>query len=164
VVGSPEETDEHRQETLETLYDIGFSWVFFMIALPTPGSRLYKQCKENGYLINENFISPSLSKCNIRTPAYSPEHIEKQAYMMNLHTNFIHNYNLRTKNYDECIISFSNLIKAHPDHAFAYYGLAKAYEGKGVTELALTNKNKFNDIINNNHYWKEWALYFNLSN
>ena len=162
VVGSPEETDEHRKETLETLYDIGFSWVFFMIALPIPGSPLYKQCKERGYLVNEIFFSPSLTKCNIRTPFYSPEHIEKQAYMMNLHTNFIHNYNLRTGNYDEGVVSFRNVIKAYPGHAFAYYCLAKAYEGKGEHTLAFENKKKFYELIDNSPYWKDWAVYFDL--
>jgi len=162
VVGSPEETDEHRKETLETLYDIGFSWVFFMIALPIPGSPLYKQCKESGYLVNEIFFSPSLTKCNIRTPIYSPEHIEKQAYMMNLHTNFICNYNLRAGNYDEAIVSFRNIINAFPDHAFAHFCLARAYEGKGEHDWALENKNKFYELINNSPYWKDWAVYFDL--
>ncbi len=162
VVGSPEETDEHRKETLETLYDIGFSWVFFMIALPLPGSRLYKQCKENGYLVNETFFSPSLTKCNIQTSLYSPDHIEKQAYIMNLHTNSVHNYNLRMGNYDECIVSFQNVINAHPGHAFAHYCLAKAYEGKGEHNLALENKKKFDGIISNRSYWKDWAVYFDL--
>jgi len=162
VVGSPGETDEHRKETIETLYDIGFNWVFFMIALPVHGSRLYKQCKDNGYLVNDNFFSPSLTKCNIRTPIHTPEHIEKQAYMMNLHINFIHNYNLRTGNYDECILSFTNVVKSYPEHAFAYYCLSKAYEGKGEQKLALENKNKFDELINNNSYWKDWTVYFNL--
>jgi radical SAM superfamily enzyme YgiQ (UPF0313 family) len=162
VVGSPEETDEHRKETLETLYDIGFSWVFFMIALPIPGSPLYTQCKERGYLVNENFFSPSLTKCNIRTPIYSPEHIEWQTYMMNLYTNFIHNYNLRKGNYDECIVSFTNVAKSYPEHAFAYYCLMKVYEKKGEHKLALENKNRFDELINNSRYWKDWALYFDL--
>ena len=162
VVGSPEETDEHRRETLETLYDIGFSWVFFMIALPVHGSSLYKQCKDNGYLVNDNFFSPSLTKCNIRTPIYTPEHIEKQTYMMNLYTNFIHNYNLRTGNYDECIVSFTNVVKSYPEHAFAYYCLSKAYEGKGEHKPALENKNKFYELMNKSSYWKDWAVYFDL--
>lgn len=162
VVGFPEETDEHRQETLETLYNIGFSWAFFMIALPLPGSRLFKQCKENGYLINENFFSPSLTECNIRTPFYSPKHIEKQAYMMNLHANFVHNYNLRTGNYDECIISYVNLLRSYPEHAFAYHSLARAYEGKGEHDLTEENRKKYNELINKSTYWKDWADYFNL--
>jgi radical SAM superfamily enzyme YgiQ (UPF0313 family) len=162
VVGSPGETDEHRKETLETLHDIGFSWVFFMIALPIPGSPLYKQCKERGYLVNEIFFSPSLTKCNIRTPSYSPEHIEKQAYMMNLYINFIHNYNLRMGNYKECIVSFRNVINAHPGHAFAHYCLAKAYECKEEHELAKENKKIFHEIISHSPYWEDWAVHFDL--
>jgi anaerobic magnesium-protoporphyrin IX monomethyl ester cyclase len=162
VVGSPEETDEHRQETLKTLYDIGFSWVFFMIALPVPGSRLYDQCKNNGYIVDEFFCSPSLTKCNINTPSYSPEHIEWYAYMMNLYTNFVHNYNLRKGNFDECIISFTNVVKSYPDHAFAYYGLMKAYKGKGNMDSARKNRVKFEELVRSIKYWKDWAAYFNL--
>lgn len=162
VVGSPGETDEHRQETLETLYDIGFSWVYFMIALPVPGSRLHKQCEENGYIVNKFFYSRYFNDCNIKTPDYSPEHIEHQNYMMNLHTNFVHNYNLRVGNYAECIRSFTNIIKSFPDHAFAYYGLMKAYEGTGDNILALENRRKFHELINSIAYWKDWAEYFKI--
>jgi len=162
VVGSPGETDEHRQETLRTLHDIGFSWVFFMIAMPVPGSRLYTDCEEHGYLVSEAFDSPSLTKCNIRTPAYSPEHVEWQAYMMNLHTNFVHNYNLRVGNYDECVVSFTNVAKSYPDHAFAYYGLTKAYEGRGEMQLAHANRRKFEGLVAESAYWRDWAVYFEL--
>jgi anaerobic magnesium-protoporphyrin IX monomethyl ester cyclase len=163
VVGSPGETDEHRKETLETLYNIGFSWVFIMIALPVPGSPLYKECEEKGYLVNKFFTSPSLTRCNIRTPSYSPEHIEWQAYMMNLYINFVHNYNLRIGNYDECIASFTNVIKSYPDHAFAYFGLMQAYEGKRENSLALESKYKFEELTNKSTKWQDWAVYFKLS-
>lgn len=162
VIGSPGETDDHRKETLATLYDIGFSWVFFMIALPVPGSRLYKQCEENGYIVSKFFYSRYFSDCNIKTPDYSPDHIEWQAYMMNLSTNFINNYNMRIGNYDECIVSFTNVVKSFPGHAFAYYGLMKAYEGKSEKLLAGRNKNKFYKMINKNIFWKNWAMYFEL--
>jgi radical SAM superfamily enzyme YgiQ (UPF0313 family) len=162
VVGSPGETDEHRRETLATLYDIGFSWVFFMIALPVPGSRLYEECTKNGYMIDEFFCSPSLTKCNIRTPMYPPEHIERQTYMMNLYTNFVHNYNLRAGNFEEAITSFTNVAKSYPDHAFAYYGLMKAYEGRGDAGRSHENKMLFEKLVRENRYWKDWAVYFNL--
>jgi radical SAM superfamily enzyme YgiQ (UPF0313 family) len=162
VVGSPGETDEHRQETLRTLHDIGFSWVFFMIAMPVPGSRLYKDCVAHGYLVSETFDSPSLTKCNIRTPAYSPEHVEWQAYMMNLHTNFVYNYNLRIGNYDECIVSFTNVAGSYPEHAFAYYGLTKAYEGRGEMQLARDNRQKFDGLVAECAFWRDWAAYFEL--
>lgn len=78
IIGFPGETDAHRQETLQTIYDVGFNWAHFLIVLPVPGTRLYKECKENNYLVNtDTFYSANLSKCNIRAGSYSPEYIEK---------------------------------------------------------------------------------------
>ena len=163
IIGFPGETDEHRQETLKTIYDVGFNWSHFLIVLPVPGSSLYRQCKENNYLVNyDNFYSPNLSQCNIRTPDYDPEHIQKQAYMMNLHANYVHNYNLRMENFDECILHFSNILKSVPDHAFAYYGLAKAYEGKGDFAAARSNMARFEEISRSDPFWKGYADYFGL--
>jgi len=164
VIGFPGETDEHRRETLKTLSEIGFDWIRFLIVIPAPGSRLYSECKEKGYLVNDRFYSPGISynHCNIITPDYTPEYIEEQAYMMNLHANFIHNYNLTVRNYDKCITQFTNISKMVPSHAFAYYGLMKAYYGKGEKEVALQNKTKFEEITEKNSFWKKWAEYFNL--
>lgn len=82
--------------------------------------------------------------------------------MMNLHTNFVHNYNLRVGNYDECVVSFTNVAKSYPDHAFAYYGLTKAYEGRGEMQLAHANKRKFEGLVAESAYWRDWAVYFEL--
>lgn len=163
IIGFPGETDAHREETLETVYALGFNWVYYFIVLPVPGTKLYKQCEENGYLVDRDFFSPNFSKCNIRTPECSPEHVEQQVYMMNLHTNFVHNYNLRTGNYDTCIRQFSNIITLYPDHAFAYHSLARAYAGKGDLESAEVQRVKFQDIIRHDPYWRQWADYFHLA-
>lgn len=164
VIGFPGETDEHRRETLETLSKVGFDWTHFLIVIPVPGSRLYRECKEKGYLVNEYFYSPGLSfnQCNINTPDYSPEYIEEQAYMMNLHANFVYNYNLVNGNYDKCIKQFNNIAEMIPNHAFAYYGLSKSYDGKGEKVVALQNKTKFDEIVIKDSFWRKWAEYFNL--
>jgi radical SAM superfamily enzyme YgiQ (UPF0313 family) len=163
IIGFPGETDAHRQETLETVDALGFNWVYYFIVLPVPGTRLYRQCEENGYLVDPDFFSPNFSKCNIRTPDCPPEHVEQQVYMMNLHTNFVHNYNLRVGNYDTCIRQFTNMVQLYPEHAFAYHSLARAYAGKGEHELAEAQRRKFRAIIERDAYWKQWADYFHLA-
>jgi tetratricopeptide (TPR) repeat protein len=82
--------------------------------------------------------------------------------MMNLYTNFVHNYNLRAGNFEEAIASFTNVAKSYPDHAFAYYGLMKAYEGRGDAGRSHENKMLFEKLVRENRYWKDWAVYFNL--
>lgn len=163
VIGFPGETDEHRQETLKTIRDVGFNWSHFLIALPVPGTSLYRECREKKYLVNsDNFYSPNLAKCNISTPEYTPEHIQWQAYMMNLHANFVNNYNLRIGQYNTCMLHFNSILKSVPDHAFAYYGLMKAHEGKGEREKATACRNKFEEIVHRDSFWKNYADYFQL--
>jgi anaerobic magnesium-protoporphyrin IX monomethyl ester cyclase len=163
VIGFPGETDEHRQETLRTIEQAGFNWAHFLIVLPVPGSSLYRECKEKGYLINDdNFYSPNLSQCNIRTPDYEPEHIQDQAYLMNLHANFVHNYNLRTRNYDECILHFHEVLRSVPDHAFAHHGLMRAYESKEDGATAEIHRTRFEAIVHADPFWRRYAETFGL--
>ena len=162
ITGFPGENDCHRKETLQTLEEIGFNWVYFLIAFPLPGSRLYNECKEKNYIVNEKLYITSLRKCNIKTPDYSPEHIEHQNYMMNLYTNFLHNYELKTGMYESCINRFSAILKSHPSHAFALYALMKTY-------ICMKNYDKAYDallaikrICNSEVYWQDWLNYFEI--
>lgn len=163
VIGFPGETDSHRQETLETIKNIGFNWSHFLVVLPVPGTSLYNECKEKNYLINDqNFHSPNLSDCNIKTPDYDPEHISFQAYAMNIQANFLDNYYLSIGDYDTCIDHFSHVLTEAEDHAFAYYGLMKAYEGKNDYVTSTHYQKKYLQSIEN-PFWKKYANYFNLN-
>ncbi|NEX21708.1 B12-binding domain-containing radical SAM protein [Thiorhodococcus mannitoliphagus] len=160
VTGFPGETDAHRQETLETIKGVGFNWSHFLIVLPVPGTSLYNECKEKNYLVDdENFFSPNLADCNISTPDYDSEHIQFQAYFMNLYANFIHNYHLSIGDYDTCIDNFSHVLQEVPGHAFAYYGLMRAYEGKSDCSTADYYHEKFKHAIREPYWSKYWNCF-----
>ncbi len=168
VIGLPGEEEEHRIETLKFIKDIGFDWCGFHLATPLRGSELYDICIKNGY-INKNLkIGETKDQMNnyiINAPPHLiPEKITKETYIMNLDANFVNNYRMKIGDYEIAAKCFKDVINRTTDHAFAYYYLARAQEAMNEDpELIKVNKNKFNEIINVDNVWKEYAEYFNLN-
>lgn len=163
VLGLPGELEVHREETMQMILKTGFDWVYFNLAVPVVGSRLYTICKENGYLINDDFGEHNTLKCNIRTPDIDPEYMEEKAYLMNLEANFVRNHNLATGEYKKASSYFQNIARTYPDHAFAHYYLAKALDGLGENGETITrHRDKFEELIHTNSMWAKYANFFNL--
>jgi radical SAM superfamily enzyme YgiQ (UPF0313 family) len=163
VVGLPGELEVHRDETMALILNYGFDWCYFNLAVPVAGSRLYKICKENDYLINNELGEHITMKCNIRTPDIDPEYMEEKAYLMNLEANFVKNYNLSVCDYKKAAKYFQNISEKYPDHAFAHYYLAKAYEGmESEIELVEFHRGRFYDLVKNNMVWSKYSQYFGL--
>jgi anaerobic magnesium-protoporphyrin IX monomethyl ester cyclase len=163
VTGLPEETDAHRAETRQMLYDVGFDWVKIFIAIPIAGSRLFDICKAKGYLTKDSYSNFVTTKCVINTPDINADKIEKYVYLMNLDINFVNNYSVRNRNYDKAIIYFDNIAKRYPSHAFAHYALAVSYEGLGGNEeIGEYHKNKFIELTQTDEMWKTYATHFDL--
>lgn len=162
VLGLPGEMDEHRKESLENIKRIGFDWVYFFIAAPIVGSRLYKICVENNYLVEQNFKNHIVSKGSIKAPGVDPSEIEKTAYLMNLDVNFINNFNVASGFFDRALSYFVHIAEKYPKHAFAHYVLANIYKEKNENDLAKTHHDTFIDIINKDMEWKSYADKFDL--
>jgi radical SAM superfamily enzyme YgiQ (UPF0313 family) len=163
IVGLPGELETHREETMQMISDVGFDWVKFSLAVPVSGSKLYDICKENGYLVSDDFNQYVITKANIRTPDIDPEHIENEVYLMNLHVNFVNNYNLRVKKYDEAAVQFAAIAKRYPDHAFAHYFLAKSYKGlKRNNGIIKYHSDRFNELIHTKSEWAKYAKHFEI--
>jgi len=163
VTGLPGETDIHREETRQMLFDVGFDWVKIFIAIPIAGSRLYDICKAKGYLTNDSYSNFVATKCVINTPDIDAEKLEKDVYLMNLDINFVNNFNVRNRNYEKAIIYFGNIAERYPNHAFAHYALAVSYQGIGNNEeIVEYHKNKFAELTKADETWKTYAMHFGL--
>ncbi len=162
VIGLPGEMDEHRKESLEIIKEIGFDWVYFFIAAPIVGSRLYKICVENDYLVDKDFKNHIVSKGSIKAPGVDPEQIEKTAYEMNLDVNFINNHNVSLGLYDKALPYFIHIAGKYPQHALVHYVLANIYKQKKENDLSKTHHNIYLNIINENKEWKSYADKFRL--
>jgi radical SAM superfamily enzyme YgiQ (UPF0313 family) len=162
VIGLPGEMDEHRQETLNMIKDVGFDWVYFFIAVPIAGSRLYDICKDNGYLVDEDFSNHIVSKGTIKAPGVDPVEIEKTMYLMNLQVNFIESHNVQIGAYSKAKPYFEQVVNKYPDHALAHYMLAKTLVDKADDETKHLHKKQFEEIVANNAQWHQFAEHFKL--
>lgn len=130
VIGIPGEFDSHRQETLKFIIDLKIDWAYIFIAIPIVGSRLYKICKDNNYLINNNFDKHIISYGNIKAPGVDPKEIEDYAYYMNTMINFIFNSNFLDGKYDVAEEYFLTVVRSYPEQAVAHYMLSLIYKEK----------------------------------
>ena len=164
VIGIPGEKEEHRDETLHFIRDVELDWSGFSLAIPLRGSELYDICIKNGYISKDLKIGDLGDKeYIIRTPDSDPEEIITKTYLMNLDVNFVNNYRMKIGDYRVAANSFRDVAMRYPDHAFAYYYLAKAqeamHEDQEIIDLSM---DKFYEIINTDSTWNTYAQYFNL--
>ncbi len=163
VVGLPGELEEHREETMRLIHEVGFDWSYFFLALPIAGSRLYELCRDKGYLVSSDFSGHITTRCNIRTPDMDPQYMEEKVYLMNLDANFINNYNFRTGAYEKALPYFKSVVKRYPDHAFAHYCYAKTLERIcNENREARFHFNRFDQLLTNSVVWDRYARYFNI--
>ncbi len=163
VLGLPGEMDEHRQQTLDLLLDVGFDWVHVFCAVPILGSRLHDICVANGYIEEGNFLDHVNTKSVIRAPGVDPEAIQKYAYHMNLLVNFVASHNLKTGRFETAAKYFENVTSKYPGHAFGHFALARAYDGLGRTEDAETSRRRYCEIIEQDEWWRTQAQQYGVS-
>lgn len=163
VLGLPGEMDEHRQQTLDLLLDVGFDWVHVFCAVPILGSRLHDICVANGYIEEGDFLDHVNTKSVIRAPGVDPDAIQKCAYRMNLLVNFVASHNLKTGRFETAAKYFENVTSKYPDHAFGHYALAQAYEGLSRNQEAEACRGRYRTILEKDEWWRAQALEYGLS-
>lgn len=165
VIGLPGETDAEREETRQFILDMGFDWAFFNYATPLRGSRLFTQCKQNGWLAPEHLRigAVDMSDYVINHPDIDKVRLKQFLFDLNLEGNFVHNRNMRDGNFALAARTFREVVTRHEAHPFAHYFLAKA--SLGLDEpMATTNHHarRFLEIIAEDAEWnghaERWGL------
>ena len=73
LMGFPGETREEIFTTLDFPFKIGFDSVSFFVVNPMPGSQLYQECIDKGY-IDETYSAMDFKTAHIKIPKNSPEY------------------------------------------------------------------------------------------
>jgi anaerobic magnesium-protoporphyrin IX monomethyl ester cyclase len=76
LFGVPGETEESIQQSIDFAKELGASTVQFAVAIPQPGSPLYKECTENGWLIYDSWEDFASCQAMIETPQLSRQQTE----------------------------------------------------------------------------------------
>lgn len=162
LCGMPGETESDIKEGVEYLKTLDVNWYRIHVATPLPGSELFQECIDNGYIDEHEHIGGDYKRARITTPDFSPDYIEKSAYEMNLELNFVHNADYRLGLFDKAFNAFQNVINITNEHAFAYYFAAKClfklHEYTKYNEYAY----EYNRIASENNYWIDHIRRFNL--
>lgn len=75
VLGYPGETDESIEQTIDFVCSLPIDFAQFYCATPFPGSALYEEAKEKGWLVDAPWEKFEQNFCVIRTPELSEQEV-----------------------------------------------------------------------------------------
>ncbi len=76
LFGMPGETQDTIRETIEFAKELSASSTQFAVAIPHPGTALYRECKENGWLTSEDWADYTSEASLIETPWLTAKEVE----------------------------------------------------------------------------------------
>ena len=162
LCGMPGETEADIQEGIDFLKTLDVNWYRIHVATPLPGSELFDECVEKGYIDEDGHIGGDYKRAKITTEDFTPDYIERRAYEMNLELNFVNNADFRLGLYEKAYSAFQNVINITSEHAFAYYFAALCLERLG----RITQYNNYAEIFNrisiSSSYWQSYIIRFSL--
>lgn len=161
LIGLPGETKQDIEDTREFLKTLDATWFRIYVATPLIGSEMFEICKKNNYL-KGNHIGSDFKRAVIETQDFTPEYIQDKTYSLNLELNFVGNSDFRLGNYEAALKGFENAIRVRNDHAFAYYFAANACKKLNLKDKYSEYKIKYQKIIADSEFWKDYEKRFNL--
>lgn len=117
VVGFPGETEEEVLMSLNYPFDVGFDSASFFIANPVPGSELYAQCKEKGYLAAEPKMD--FKSAEIDIPKNSADYVMSKEKLVKLVDDKTRKFNefSKSKHPERWDTKFRQFLNKHGDKA-----------------------------------------------
>jgi len=131
------------------------------VATPLVGSEMFDICIKNNYLKGD-YIGCDFKRAVVETEDFTAEYIQEKSYSLNLELNFIGNSDFKLGNYERALKGFENTIRVKNDHAFAFYFAAKCCKMINLDEKYLVYKVKYQEIIEESAFWRNYANQFNL--
>jgi tetratricopeptide (TPR) repeat protein len=154
MLGFPTETKEQMEETIQFMLDNKINWNGIGMLKPISGSKIREICEDGGCLSTSDIEMVTERIASIRTEHFTPEEIDKIVYIANIETNFVNNYDLfRGGKPEKAIIGFDFVLSRAPEHLFALYYKAVAYEQMGDSENAKEYFQKANSVMRATKKW-----------
>lgn len=154
IIGFPGENMEHIQETKKFAESMPQDWCVFMIAMPLPGSELYEECVNLGYIKRDNnfenhsFWSPF--ERDFDTNEFTKDELMEIYSDLNIHINFLSNRNILNGNYQKAIPIFQKIVEDYPYHVIARYCLWRCFMGLNIHNKAQKELKQIQHWIKHN--------------
>jgi len=164
IIGFPGETVEEMKKTFEYAKKLGADWSTFNVAAPIPGTEMYEEFVELGYILDgpSSWTATSLRDRVFDSKEISGKEIKELAYRANLDINFVNNMNIRKDEYKNAEIIFSNFIKKWNFHIFAYDSLRRIYKETGEKQAENDIINQMKMVLASNKKAQLFCKYFDL--
>ncbi|MGQ4876818.1 MAG: B12-binding domain-containing radical SAM protein [Promethearchaeia archaeon] len=115
VLGFPGEKKEEIFKTLQYPFDVYFDSASFFIANPMPGSELYKECKEKGYLRDTSVFD--FKSADIYIPKNSTDYVMSREDLIKIVDKKTREFNefSKQRNPGQWDLKFQQFLKRHGD-------------------------------------------------
>lgn len=161
LIGLPGETKQDIDDACEFLKTINANWFIILCAAPLVGSEMLDICLEKDYL-RGSYIDCDYKKPIVETGDFTPEYIQERAYQLNLELNFVHNSDMRLRDWGMALKGLENAIRAKNDHVLAYYYAAQCHQHLGNVEQAAEYREKAQQIAATSSFWRRYIEMFHL--
>lgn len=166
VTGMHYETKEDMMMTFEWAEMAKPDWSTFSILAPYPGTEIFDQCVEEGYLNTDTVDLEWFSHRNsaIETEAWDKQWVTDQTYHYNLMINFVNNHNLvgDGKNLDFAIGFFEYVALHHKKHLLGVIALSYAMRKKGNDEKAEELLERALEIVDDEEVQEVFGRYLKM--
>ena len=164
IIGFPGETLEDMSETFEYAQRLGADWSTFNVACPIPGTEMYDEFVNLGYIEDgpNSWSATSIRDRVFDTKEINRKEIKELAYRANLDVNFVNNISIRKGDYDNAERIFSNFIMMYDFHIFAYDCLRRIYKETGNEQKESEIVEQMKGVLTTNKKAQSFRKYFDL--
>ena len=159
MLGFPEESLEQMQETIDFAKKAKSDWANFFVASPLPGTDMYNQFIEMGYIKNSPEYWNSYRAFD--TKEISASDLSSLAYKANLDYNFVQNRFISEGRYDEAEKLFLRFVKKYDFHIFGWDCLEQVYIATDRYSDAHEARKKIESLLNENQTSQALNKYYN---
>lgn len=164
MIGFPGETPPEIRQTLDFAYSLDMDWITVSTATPLPGTRMFEQFAELGYVDDSPayWDTALFSTRGFETPEIGAEQLSEMSFRAVLYNNYINSRVIRLGMWKEAEVLFLGVTDAIKTQIFGFDALRRIYRGMGNTEKEQSIMKHMTTLLQTNHSVQEYRRYFDM--
>ena len=164
IIGFPGETIAEMRKTIEFAQTMAADWSSFNVAVPLPGTRMYREFREMRVIDDspETWKTANIRERFFDTPEITASAIKEMAYRANLSVNFLNNPLLAKRMFIEAEVIFTNFTREMDFHVFAFESLRQIYLKTGRKSEAQDTARHMERLLAHNPLSSSFLRYLDM--